>query len=234
MSLRSLLNTMRIDPGVEVSVRMSVATGEVTAHWDTRKGNVSAMPADVHVGKAAAVYEEVSNHRFRVSSGSFFQSGPEAAQLLLEAIERSSAELENASTVVDAYAGVGLFAVAAAPPDSRVIAIESSRWSSADCVVNLGERDASVERVRVEKWVAAEPVDVVIADPSRSGLERGGVAALAAADAPILLLVSCDPAALARDTTLLAKSGYVHDGTEVLDLFPNTHHIECVTRFVRK
>jgi 23S rRNA (uracil1939-C5)-methyltransferase len=231
--LRSLLSTIKIDPGLEVSVRMSVATKEMTIHWDTRQGTVLDVPADVGVGREAVLYEGVSGHRLRVSSGSFFQSGPEAAELLLEALADASAELNDASSVVDAYAGVGLFAVAATNPDTRVIAIESSRWSTADCVVNLDDRDASVERVRVEQWVADEPVDVVIADPSRSGLERRGANALATAKAPVLLLVSCDPTALARDTTLLAVLGYRHDGTEVLDLFPNTHHVECVTRFVK-
>ena len=48
----------------------------------------------------------------------------------------------------------------------------------------------------------------------------------------MLALVSCDPVALARDAALLARHGYRHDGTEVLDLFPHSHHVECVTRFV--
>ena len=177
--------------------------------------------------------EEVANHRFRVSSGSFFKSGPEAAKLLVEAVTRASDELKTASTVVDAYAGVGLFAVAATPPGSRVLALESSKWSSADCLVNLEQREGSVERIRVEQWVATEAVDVVIADPSRTGLQQRGAAALATAKAPVLVLVSCDPTALARDTALLIELGYTHQRTEVLDLFPNTHHIECVTRFVR-
>lgn len=231
--LRSLLDTIRIDPGVEVSVRTSAATGQLTAHWDTRKGTVREIPDSVGVGKGAALIEEVSNHRLRVSSGSFFQSGPAAAQLLVEAVSRASDELGTASTVVDAYAGVGLFAVAATPPSSRVLALESSKWSSADCRVNLESRQGSVERVRVEQWVATEAVDVVIADPSRTGLQRNGAAALSTAKAPVLVLVSCDPTAMARDTVLLAEMGYTHEHTEVLDLFPNTHHIECVTRFVR-
>ena len=48
----------------------------------------------------------------------------------------------------------------------------------------------------------------------------------------MIVVVSCDPVALARDAGLLARQGYRHDGTEVLDLFPHTHHVECVTRFV--
>ena len=52
-----------------------------------------------------------------------------------------------------------------------------------------------------------------------------------AVGAATVVLVSCDPAAAARDTALLVAGGYRHDGTEVLDLFPHTHHVETVTRF---
>jgi 23S rRNA (uracil1939-C5)-methyltransferase len=224
---------VEIDPGLDASVRLSIATGEITVHWDTRKGSVRGLPDGVGLGKEATLYEDISGHLLRVSSGSFFQSGPEAARLLLNAVDRASPELKEASTVVDAYAGVGLFAVASTAPDSRIIAVESSGWSAADCKVNLEGRDASVERVKVEQWSTGESVDVVIADPSRSGLERPAAAALAATGAPVLVLVSCDPTAMARDTALLDELGYTHRGTEVLDLFPNTHHVECVTRFVR-
>jgi 23S rRNA (uracil1939-C5)-methyltransferase len=79
---------------------------------------------------------------------------------------------------------------------------------------------------------ADENIDVVIADPARTGLAKPGVAAIVASKAPVVVLVSCDPVALARDATLLAASGYRHAGTDVLDLFPETHHVEAVTRFV--
>jgi 23S rRNA (uracil1939-C5)-methyltransferase len=57
------------------------------------------------------------------------------------------------------------------------------------------------------------------------------VGAVVAAGAPVVVLVSCDPVALARDAALLARHGYEHHGTDVLDLFPGTHHVEAVTRF---
>jgi 23S rRNA (uracil1939-C5)-methyltransferase len=75
-------------------------------------------------------------------------------------------------------------------------------------------------------------VDVIVADPARPGLAKPGVAALSAAGATVLVLVSCDPVSLARDITLLAEAGYVPERVEVFDLFPNTHHVETVTRFV--
>jgi 23S rRNA (uracil1939-C5)-methyltransferase len=58
------------------------------------------------------------------------------------------------------------------------------------------------------------------------------VAALTAAEAPVVVLVSCDPVSLARDVVLMAEAGYRAERVEVLDLFPNTHHVETVTRFV--
>jgi 23S rRNA (uracil1939-C5)-methyltransferase len=105
----------------------------------------------------------------------------------------------------------------------------------ADAVDNLAGRDADVRRSDVASW-APPPrarLDVVIADPARPGLGKPGAAAVARAGAPVVALVSCDPVALARDTALLVRAGYRHAGTEVLDLFPNTHHVEAVTRFER-
>jgi 23S rRNA (uracil1939-C5)-methyltransferase len=99
--------------------------------------------------------------------------------------------------------------------------------------VNLGGRAATIVRGEVGEWRAdVDRVDVVIADPARSGLGKPGSTALAAARAPVLVLVSCDPVSLARDAKLLRDLGYRHARTEVLDLFPMTHHVEAVTRFV--
>ena len=104
---------------------------------------------------------------------------------------------------------------------------------SQDASVNLAGRAATIVRGEVGAWRAGgERVDVVIADPARSGLGKPGSAALAAAGAPVLVLVSCDPVSLARDAALLRRHGYRHERTEVLDLFPMTHHVEAVTRFV--
>ena len=65
----------------------------------------------------------------------------------------------------------------------------------------------------------------------RPGLGRPGVNALAASDAPVIALISCDPASLARDTTLLTAAGYRLTGVTALDLFPHTAHVETVSRF---
>jgi len=110
-----------------------------------------------------------------------------------------------------------------------VTTIESAKVAVADSRVNLAGRDATIVASEVGRW-RATPADVVIADPARSGLAKPGVRSLVAAGAPVFVLVSCDPVAMARDVALLAEHGYRHEYTEVLDLFPHTHHVECVTR----
>ncbi len=77
------------------------------------------------------------------------------------------------------------------------------------------------------------PVDLVVADPARSGLGGRGVEALSATGAQRLILVSCDPAALGRDARLLEQEGYRFIEAELVDMFPDTHHVEVVSRFDR-
>ena len=233
--LVGIIDSIAVTPGVEVTCRVSEATGEVTALWDSKAGVVTGLPPDVATGPTAALTEVVAGHRLRVSSPSFFQSGPAAAELLVERVRCAAPELAGARRVLDAYAGVGLFAVAATSSATHVVTVESSRSAVADCRVNLGDRQARVERCEVGAWTPKprESFDVVIADPARTGLGKPGTRAVAAAAAPVLVLVSCDPVSLARDVTLLRQHGYQHESTDVIDLFPGTHHVEAVTRFTR-
>jgi len=232
-ALVAMLDGLVVPTGVEVTLRVSAATGEANAMWDASAGAVEGFPPHVATNPAAALTEVIAGHRLRVSVGSFFQSGPDAAELLVDRVAAAAPELRDAARVLDAYAGVGLFAVTVAPSDAYVVAVESSQSAVADCNVNLQHRRARVERGQVGDWRsrAGERFDVVIADPARTGLGKPGVRAVAAAAAPVLVLVSCDPVALARDAALLSQHGYRHESTDVIDLFPGTHHVEAVTRF---
>ena len=234
-TLAALLPDLRLDPGVEPTLRVSAATGELAARWDHAAGEVHGLPDGTATGSRATLHEDVAGHRLRVSMGSFFQSGPQAAELLVDTVRQAAPELAGARLVVDAYAGVGMFAVCATEPATGIIAIETSRSALGDAAHNLADRDAAIVRREVGGWrvEADSDVDVVIADPARSGLGKPGVNALVRADAPVLVLVSCDPASLGRDARLLGEAGYRHERSSVVDTFPHTTHVEVVTRFVR-
>ena len=236
--LSVLLGQIRVPGADELSLRVSAATGEATAWWQPLGLTASELPEGVTVGETASLVERVGGVSFRVSAPSFFQSGPAAAELLVGAVaDLGAAALAEAGHVVDAYGGVGLFAATVVPAAARVTLVEGSPAACADARSNLVGRDASVVESTVEAWADAQSAtigaDVVIADPARRGLGREAVAALAKLAAPVMVLVSCDPVALARDAQLLSGAGYRHDATTVLDLFPQTHHVEAVTRFVR-
>jgi 23S rRNA (uracil1939-C5)-methyltransferase len=232
--LSELLADLRLTTGLEVTLRVSAMTGEMTALWDTAGGEVTGLPPAVATGPRAFIHERVAGHRLRVSAGSFFQSGPAAAELLVAAVKRAAPELAQARRVLDAYAGIGLLAATATSAVAELVAVETSSSAIDDCRANLHDRRAHIERRQMGTWrpPAKHRFDVAIADPARTGLGKAATAALVAAKAPVIVLVSCDPVSLARDATLLAAAGYRHDGTEVLDLFPHTHHVETVTRFV--
>lgn len=239
LALSDLLPELTIAPGIEVTLRASIATGAITARWNKPKGKpgtglVSGIPEHVHIGDRAFLTEMVDGRELRVSAGSFFQSGVEGAELLVDAVRRAAPELATARHAVDAYGGVGLFAATAMAEVARVTLIESVKSSCFDAEHNLAGRDAHVMRSEVGNWTADpnHPVDVVVADPARPGLGKPGVKALVTAAPAPIVLVSCDPVSLARDTTLLAEFGYRPERVEVLDLFPQTHHVETVTRFV--
>lgn len=185
-------------------------------------------------GRPAFVHETVAGRRFRISADSFFQPGPVVAAALTEAVSEAVGDaLAEGGVLVDAYAGVGLFAsVVGARRRARVVAVEQSRPAVADARANLADLDARVVASEVGRWRPC-PADVVIADPSRPGLGRPGVAMVVGTATPRLVLVSCDPASLGRDAALLGEAGYRLMSVAVVDAFRHTFHVEAVSRFDR-
>ncbi|MEM1333617.1 MAG: TRAM domain-containing protein [Actinomycetota bacterium] len=212
-----------------------------------RQRAVEGLPRGVHVGPGAHLFERVAGVEFRVSAPSFWQSSAAAAEVLVATVADLAPEAVGASHLLDAYGGVGLFAATVGRGARHVTVVESNPSAVADARVNLASRGPSVTVVRsdVGDWEPngrhappiGEPgpgsVDVVVADPARPGLGRPGVRTLVAAGAPVVALVSCDPVSAARDIGLMREAGYAAERLVVLDLFPETHHVETVTRFTR-
>lgn len=232
----------------EVVLRVGATTGERMAiAMPTAEGVV--LPADVLVvgadeleaGRRAWIHDEVAGRRWRISAESFFQTRPDGAAALVEVVRSMAADLlaepgrpGRPRTLLDAYAGVGLFsgALLEGVAGWRAVAAERNRSSVADARHNLADLDAKVVATTIEH-LRAPRSDIVVADPSRSGLGRAAVHVLASAGAARVVLVSCDPASAGRDAALLGAVGYHAVESVLVDLFPHTHHTEVVTRFDR-
>ena len=218
-------------PG-EVSIRVGARTGDI-ALWCHEGRLVPDLPEGVFTGPKARITERVGDHSFQVSMGSFFQSSPEAAELIVDSVGRRLDALgARGGRLVDAYGGIGLFSVALADRFDDLILVESSEYACRDAVRNLADHAAVIEQAQVEHWEACD-ANVVIADPARQGLGKHGAATLVDTGAPTIVLVSCDPVAGARDARLLVDAGYSLGEVEVLDIFPETHHVEVVAAFSR-
>ncbi len=179
--------------------------------------------------------ESVADREFLVASPSFFQVNVAQAARLAELVA-DALQLSGAETVLDAYAGVGAFAVLLAGQARQVIAVEESAAAIADARENA----AGLDNVRfvtgkVEDALPTLPVrpDAVVLDPSRSGCQPAVLQTLLELAPPRIAYVSCNPESLARDLRTLCRR-YRIERIQPIDMFPQTHHIECVATLALK
>ena len=234
--VEELLVEGRYGDAREVTIRVGARTGERLVIV-TPGANGVAVPDDVTVvgtdelgaGRQAFLHEMVDGHQFRISADSFFQTRPDGAEALVN-IVRSAVGSAPPETLIDLCCGVGLFGATVAA--GHVVGVEANRSAIGDARVNLahlGDR-AQLGVSSFERW-SPVTADVVIADPSRSGLGKVGVENVAATGAPLVVLVSCDAASLGRDAGLLAGHGYALEAVTLVDMFPDTSHVEVVSVF---
>ncbi len=177
----------------------------------------------------------VHGRRFRVTAGGFFQVNlPQADKLVDLVLDRLN--LQGGETVLDLYAGVGLFTAFLAERASLVTSIESYPPAVTDADENLADLDnvdlieGSVEDVLSE---LEDAYDAVVIDPPRTGVEPVVIDILDALGPRTIVYVSCEPATLARDAKRLAAKGFRLVDVQPVDMFPQTYHIECVAHFTR-
>ena len=233
--LEELIIDGRFGDATEVKLRVGTSSKERLA-WVTGGKQDPELPDDVTItrnGRKAYVHEDVLGSTFQISARAFFQSGPDAAELLTKTV---AAHVPGAERILDAYSGIGVLGgIIAKQHDAQLIAIEQDGASVNDAKVNLEGIDTKLVlgEVAAVRPGDVELPDVIIADPARSGLGPSASRALAGLQAERIILVSCDPASLARDVNLLRQQNYTLQQIDVLDLFPQTHHVETVSLFTK-
>lgn len=165
---------------------------------------------------------------YRVSSRSFFQVNRFLASRLAEI----AAGGERGNTAVDLYAGVGLFSLSLARQFSRAVANDSNRSACLDLVYNAERAGVAIEvqQAPADQFLEGftEKIDFLLADPPRAGLGNAVTALIARLRPRRLTIVSCDPSTLARDLMRLLAAGFKIISMKIVDLFPQTFHIETV------
>lgn len=211
---------------------------EVGVELDSRDRRWVGINRARQPGSPHHLVQEAAGRSWRVHGGGFWQVHPGAADILVEAV-RSALSPRPGESLLDLYSGVGLFAgaLAADLAGGRVIAVEGDPDAAADARRNLREL-ASVTVVTgpvdavLDDALPADPVppevDLVVLDPPRTGAGAAVVRQITARAPRAVAYVACDPAALARDLAAFAADGYELRGLRAFDLFPMTHHVECV------
>ena len=192
-------------------------------------------PLRVSDGPEIAHYT-VGENIFEVSQKSFWQSHKDAPQVLTEAVLQF-AQPQAGDHVLDLYGGVGLFAAGFLKligDSGSIDVVEGSKSATADASRNFaGNSNVHIYTGDVARLITRfSSADVIVLDPPREGAGKDVIWHCATIRPRKIIYVACDPAALARDTAYLIDAGYQLEEMRAFDLFPMTHHIETVAKFV--
>ncbi len=218
----------------DVRVEISASnTGERTIALAPTRGEERARITE----GPAVLHENVDGRTLEVSQESFWQSHKDAPELLTKAV-LDFAQLQSGEHVLDLYGGVGLFTAAIIDQvgaTGHVDLIEGSMIATEDARRNFAQyKNITVATGDVAKLLPRiTSADVVVLDPPREGAGKDVISQLSVLNPRAIIYVACDPAALARDTAYLQDHSYSLAELRAFDLFPMTHHIECVALYER-
>lgn len=198
------------------------------------------LTPQVYFGKGF-VKEKLENFEFIISPKSFFQTNTKQAEKLYS-ITRDFAQLTGSEIVYDLYCGTGSIGIFVSPMAKKIIGVELIEDAIEDA-----KKNAANNKIEHAQFFAGDVIkicnneffethgrpDVVITDPPRAGMHDKLVTKLLEIAAPVIVYVSCNTATMARDILLLSEK-YTVEKTQPVDMFPQTHHIECVARMVLK
>lgn len=228
----------------EIAIEIKKALPEVVSIMQ----NVNAAQTNVIFGDQTKliagrdfIRDELMGLKFEISAQSFYQVNPVQTEVLYQkAIE--AAELTGNETVIDAYSGIGTISLAVAKHAKQVYGVEVVESAVMDArhnakinaIDNVEFTLGKAEDVMAQWQTDGLQVDALIVDPPRKGLEPSFIEAVGQLKPAKMVYVSCNPATLARDLDLLAAQGYQAEGTQPVDMFPQTLHVESVTKLVLK
>ena len=181
------------------------------------------------------ITDSMLGQEFEIAAPAFYQVNTHMAEILYQtAIDFS--DLIDQDTVIDAYSGIGTIGLSLAKQVKAVYGVEVI-----DAAVENAEKNATRNNIRNAHYVCASAEDamknwlsqgikpdVILVDPPRKGLTESFIKASSQMQAEKITYISCNVATMARDIKLYQKYGYKLTKIQPIDLFPQTHHIECI------
>ena len=220
----------------------------------------TVIKIDTKLSSTERMVERAGGRTFRISAGGFWQVHKRAPEVLTAAVNAMVAAvgIDKDAENLDLYGGVGLFAGTLAAKfgnDLRITTVESFKQATEDATLNLNdlprvkavcqaterfmneraaEAKAAAKKAKAEGLPAPKSTATVVLDPPRAGAGAHVIERLIEVAPRHIVYVACDPVALARDLKTLLASGYELAQLRAFDLFPHTHHVECIASLVRK
>ena len=203
----------------------------------SRKAGVTTGEFERTLAGDATIVDKIGSFDFEISANSFFQTNTAGAAKLYETVKRF-ANLSGSEMVLDLYSGTGTIPILLSDEAKEVIGLEVAPSAVADAERNC--RNNQVENcffilgdIREKLPAISKQPDVLIIDPPRAGMHKDVVKQVLALSPQRIVYVSCNPATLARDLSLLKQTYQVQE-VQPVDLFPHTYHIESVAKLVKK
>ncbi len=175
----------------------------------------------------------VEDFTFTLSTDSFFQVNRHLLGTMLRLVRQHAERCPEKTSAIDLYAGAGFFTAPLARIFDRVTAVEgsavSARWAKRNTSANVRIVNQPVEQYANQMARA----DFVFLDPPRSGVRTNVIESIAERAGSMICFLACDPVTFSRDASRLIASGWRLSTLDLLDLFPNTHHVETLSSFER-
>jgi 23S rRNA (uracil1939-C5)-methyltransferase len=208
---------------------------------NTKKTNVIMGEENIVLYGRTYIYDYIGDVKFRISPLSFFQVN----SIQMEALYKKTLEyagLTGSETVIDLYCGIGTISLFLAKKAKRVYGIEVVSQAIDDARINaeingidnVGFIEGAAEKVMPKIAERGIKPDVIVVDPPRRGCDEKTLEAIARVSPDRVVYVSCNPATLARDLRYLEDRGYKTEEVQPVDMFPQTHHVECVVKVQRE
>ena len=229
--------TIRIDSDGELMLVLAGESDEppdLSIELPVSSAYISPAGQNLNLSGNDALVYSVLEKEFLVSPESFFQVNLLVAEEMLRHVLSLVGNQQNLN-ILELFSGVGLFTRFLAAHASQLTAIESSPSACFNFVSNLDEFDnislyeGAVEEILPGLVEQLKPVDLVVLDPPRAGLNPRARQALIDLDPKQIIYISCDPSTLARDLKHLTEAGFSLQTLHAFDMFPQTAHVETMT-----